>query len=104
MQTLVIGDIHGCFDELQALVDKAGLTEDDSIVSVGDCVDRGPGTPDVLRFFQEQLNAKLIMGNHERKHVRASRHEVKLARSQKISRIQFGETYPDALAFMSELL
>ena len=103
MQTLVIGDIHGCFDELQALVDKAGLTEDDSIVSVGDCVDRGPGTPDVLRFFQEQLNAKLIMGNHERKHVRASRHEVKLARSQKISRIQFGETYPDALAFMNTL-
>jgi len=43
------------------------------------------------------------MGNHERKHIRASRHEVKLARSQRISKIQFGETYPDALAFMSEL-
>ena len=48
-------------------------------------------------------NALLIMGNHERKHVRADRHEVKLARSQKISRIQFGETYPYALTFMSEL-
>jgi serine/threonine protein phosphatase 1 len=103
MQTLVIGDIHGCFDELQALLDMVGLTEDDSIVSVGDCVDRGPDTPAVLRFFQEKPNAVLIMGNHERKHVRANRHEVKLARSQKISKIQFGETYPDALAFMSEL-
>ena len=58
---------------------------DDSIVSVGDCVDRGPDTPAVLRFFQEMPNALLIMGNHERKHVRADRHEVKLARSQKIS-------------------
>ena len=103
MQTLVVGDIHGCFDEFQALLDKAGLTEDDSIVSIGDCVDRGPDTPAVLRFFQEKPNALLIMGNHERKHVRADRHEVKLARSQKISRIQFGETYPDALAFMSGL-
>ncbi len=103
MQTLVVGDIHGCFDEFQALLDKAGLTEDDSIVSMGDCVDRGPDTPAVLRFFQEKRNTKLIMGNHERKHVRADRHEVKLARSQKISRIQFGETYPDALAFMSGL-
>jgi len=103
MQTLVVGDIHGCFDEFQALLDKAGLTEDDSIVSIGDCVDRGPDTPAVLRFFQEKRSAKLIMGNHERKHVRADRHEVKLARSQKISRIQFGETYPDALAFMSGL-
>jgi len=103
MQTLVIGDIHGCYDELQELLDKAGLAEGDSIVSVGDCVDRGPETPAVLRFFQEQPNAQLIMGNHERKHVRAERHEIKLARSQKISRIQFGETYPDALAFMSTL-
>lgn len=51
MQTLVIGDIHGCYDEFQTLLDKAGLTEDDSIVSVGDCVDRGPKTPAVLRFF-----------------------------------------------------
>jgi hypothetical protein len=103
MQTLVIGDIHGCYDEFQALLDKSGLADEDSIVSLGDCVDRGPDTPAVLSFFQEKLNVKLIMGNHERKHVRANRHEVKLARSQKISRIQFGETYPDALAFMSEL-
>lgn len=103
MQTLVIGDIHGCYDELQSLLDKAGLTENDTIVSIGDCVDRGPDTPAVLRFFQEKPNALLIMGNHERKHVRADRHEVKLARSQKISRIQFGDTYSDALAFMSEL-
>jgi calcineurin-like phosphoesterase family protein len=103
MQTLVIGDIHGCYDELQSLLDKAGLTEDDSIVSVGDCVDRGPDTPAALKFFQENPKALLIMGNHERKHVRANRHEVELARSQRISKIQFGETYPDALAFMSEL-
>ncbi len=94
MQTLVIGDIHGCYDEFQELLNKVGLTEYDSIVSVGDCVDRGPDTPAVLRFFQEKS---------KRKHVRAERHEVKLARSQKISRIQFGETYPDALAFMSTL-
>lgn len=103
MQTLVIGDIHGCYDELQALLDKAGLTEGDAIVSVGDCVDRGPDTPAVLDFFQKTPNAFLIMGNHERKHVRAGRHEVKLAQSQQISKIQFGETYPDALAFMDTL-
>lgn len=103
MQTLVIGDIHGCYDELQALLDKAGLTEGDVIVSVGDCVDRGPDTPAVLAFFQKTPDAILIMGNHERKHVRAGRHEVKLAQSQKISRVQFGETYSDALAFMSTL-
>lgn len=46
MQTLVIGDIHGCYAELRALLDKAGLTEADHIISIGDCVDRGPETPD----------------------------------------------------------
>jgi serine/threonine protein phosphatase 1 len=97
MQTLVIGDIHGCYHELQALLDNAGLADTDSIISIGDCVDRGPETPEVLRFFKEHATAQLIMGNHERKHIRASRHEVKLACSQQISKIQFGGTYPDGL-------
>jgi hypothetical protein len=48
-------------------------------------------------------NALLIMGNHERKHVRASRQEVKLARSQQISKVQLGDAYPDVLTFMSAL-
>ncbi len=81
MQTLVIGDIHGCYNEFQALLDKVGLNESDAIVSVGDCVDRGTDTPAVLAFFQKTPNVFLIMGNHERKHVRAGRHEVKLAQS-----------------------
>lgn len=103
MQALVIGDIHGCYEELQELIQKSGLSEGDLIVSIGDCVDRGPDTPAVLRYFNEQKNAQLIMGNHERKHVRASRHEVKLSRSQIISKMQFGEEYPKALEFMGDL-
>ena len=50
MNTLVIGDIHGCYDELQTLLDKAGLSSGDKIVAVGDIVDRGPETPEVLGF------------------------------------------------------
>ncbi len=103
MQTLVIGDIHGCFYELQALLDKAGLAENDPLISLGDCVDRGPETPEVLRFFRDRSNTQLLMGNHERKHLRGSRHEVKLARSQQISKIQFGDAYPEALTFMGTL-
>jgi serine/threonine protein phosphatase 1 len=45
MQTLVIGDIHGCYDELQSLLDKVGLTDTDAIISIGDCIDRGPEPP-----------------------------------------------------------
>lgn len=103
MQTLVLGDIHGCFQELQALLDKAGLAADDAIISLGDCVDRGPETPQVLQFFKGNSNAQLIMGNHERKHVRGSLGEVKLAISQRISKLQFADDYPAALEYMSSL-
>jgi hypothetical protein len=103
MQTLVIGDIHGCYVELQALLVKGGLNDVDSIIAVGDIVDRGPETPQVLDFFQRTPNVRVLMGNHERKHVRAARHEVKLSISQQISLQQLGESYPEAVAWMGTL-
>lgn len=103
MQTLVIGDIHGCYVELQALLEKAGLNEDDSILAVGDIVDRGPETAQVLNFFQQVPNVRALMGNHERKHVRSARHEVRLSISQQISRQQLGDDYADAVAWMGTL-
>lgn len=100
---LIIGDIHGCYDELQAILDKTGLGDGDAIIGIGDVVDRGPETPQVLAFFQNTPNAKAVLGNHERKHVRAARHEVKLSLSQQISKIQLGSAYPAALDWMSTL-
>ncbi len=102
-KTLIIGDIHGCFAELLALLDKAGLGEEDAVIGIGDIVDRGPETPQVVEFFQKTPNARSIMGNHERKHVRAARHEVKLSISQQISQVQFGAAYQEALEWMSGL-
>lgn len=40
---IAIGDIHGCDQELLDLLEAAGATERDRIISVGDVVDRGPG-------------------------------------------------------------
>jgi hypothetical protein len=102
-KTLIIGDIHGCFYELQALLDKAGLADEDGILGIGDIVDRGPETPQVLEFFQKTASARALMGNHERKHVRAARHEVQLSHSQRITQAQLGPTYRDALAWMGTL-
>ncbi|HUH98323.1 MAG TPA: metallophosphoesterase family protein [Anaerolineales bacterium] len=103
MMTFVVGDIHGCYVELQALLDKAGLGEDDSILAVGDVVDRGPETPQVLDFFHSHSNARALMGNHERKHVRASRGEIQLSLSQRISRDQLADRYPVEVEWMSAL-
>jgi len=91
MKTFVIGDIHGCSRELHDLLDKAGLSSEDEIIALGDILDRGPDSPGVLDFFMAHPNARSLMGNHERKHVRSFRGEVRPALSQRITRRQFDE-------------
>ncbi len=103
MNTFVIGDIHGCITELQELLDKAGILDDDLIIALGDIVDRGPDSVQVLNFFSGFPARLSLMGNHERKHVRGARHEVRLALSQIISREEFGASYQQALERMGNL-
>jgi protein phosphatase len=85
----VIGDVHGCRDELEALLADLGyeLRTDESgrvagarhqtgrrAVFVGDLVDRGPDTPGVLRLVMGMVaagDALCVAGNHENKLLRA---------------------------------
>jgi serine/threonine protein phosphatase 1 len=99
---LLVGDIHGCHAELLDLVDRAGLGPGDEVLAVGDIVDRGPGGREVLDFFRRP-GAASILGNHERKHLRWSRGELEPALSQRITRLQLGDRYPDFLAFAATL-
>jgi hypothetical protein len=66
-RTIVVGDIHGCIDELQALLELAGFCETDILVSVGDFLDRGPGSWEVARILRDTPNAFSVLGNHERR-------------------------------------
>jgi serine/threonine protein phosphatase 1 len=97
---VLIGDIHGCFDELQDLLDAVAPASDDCIVALGDVVDRGPDSEKALEFLRDQPNAASLMGNHERKHIRSARGETRPALSQLITRSQLGERYNDWLAYM----
>jgi len=91
MRRLIIGDIHACYDELQELIDRAGLSRDDEIIATGDILDRGPDSYLVMEFFANQVNACSVMGNHERKHIRSFHRLIKPAISQIIVRKQFDE-------------
>lgn len=98
---IIIGDIHGCYQELLQLLELVGLADDDIVVSVGDLVDRGPDSPQVLRYFADRVKAGravVLMGNHERKHVRQV-----FSYSQEITRLQFGADYTAAVEWMSHL-
>jgi serine/threonine protein phosphatase 1 len=98
MRALIIGDIHGCYRELLELLDAAALTADDVVVSVGDLVDRGPEPASVVRWFRQRPGSVVVMGNHERKHVR----DV-LSYSQEVTRLQMEGDYADAVAWMRGL-
>jgi len=71
----IIGDIHGCSGELEALLGKLGYAdgvhpEGRTAVFVGDLVDRGPDSPGVLRRVMGMVksgNALCVPGNHENK-------------------------------------
>ena len=78
----IIGDIHGCYDELQELLLSLGYAvevpdggwphvthpEGRKAVFVGDLVDRGPKTPDVLKLVMGSIRSKTaycVAGNHD---------------------------------------
>ncbi|HWS88588.1 MAG TPA: metallophosphoesterase [Pyrinomonadaceae bacterium] len=65
-RTVVVGDIHGCYDELLALVRGAGLGESDRLISVGDLVTKGPKSREVLELFMADARFSSVIGNHDR--------------------------------------
>jgi protein phosphatase len=82
----IIGDIHGCCDELEQLLSKLGYVRDEKniyqhperrkVVFVGDLVDRGPRIPDTVRIVKDMVEAGYafcVPGNHDIKFMRAIR-------------------------------
>lgn len=85
----IIGDVHGCFDELSTLLTRLGyeITRQEEpelhfrashpqmrkAVFLGDLVDRGPATPNVLRLAMDMVSAGVALcvpGNHDVKLLR----------------------------------
>jgi serine/threonine protein phosphatase 1 len=51
---VIVGDEHDCFAELLDLLEKVQLQPEDLLISVGDLVDRGPESLEVIHFFRER--------------------------------------------------
>ena len=71
-RVLFVGDVHGCYEELQELIALSGVQVGvDTIVLTGDLIAKGPAPFDVLRFVQSTAHVHSVMGNHERHAVTA---------------------------------
>src|ERR1700743_346295 len=64
MRTIIIGDVHGCLDELRALVQRARRDPADRVVLVGDLVAKGPDSAGVVAWARES-GAGAVLGNHD---------------------------------------
>lgn len=121
----IIGDIHGCFDELKTLLKKLGYSvsktkdrysvshaDGRKIIFVGDLVDRGPKTPEVIRLAKhaiEDRQAFCVVGNHDDKLKRAlAGRKVKIAHGLQESLDQLeieGDAFKDeAQKFLGSLI
>jgi serine/threonine protein phosphatase 1 len=69
---IIIGDIHGCADELEALLNRLSPRQTDTLVAVGDLVNRGPDSARVLQIVR-RTGMRSVVGNHERRLLKAYR-------------------------------
>jgi serine/threonine protein phosphatase 1 len=64
-RTIVVGDIHGCFDELNSLLEKVSFGANDRLVAVGDLIVKGRRNKDVLDLFIRDSRFSSVIGNHD---------------------------------------
>ncbi len=66
MSTYLIGDVQGCYQELQNLLAAIDYQPDrDQLNFAGDLVSRGPDSLAVLRFIKSLKNSHIVLGNHD---------------------------------------
>src|SRR6516165_8754692 len=63
-KTVIVGDVHGCTGELEALLETVKYSDTDRLVFVGDLVARGPDSVGTLELARH-LDASIVRGNHE---------------------------------------
>lgn len=61
----IMSDIHGCYEEYLALLDKIHFSDQDELYVLGDAMDRGPEPMKVIRDLMMRPNVIYIVGNHD---------------------------------------
>jgi len=67
-RTFVIGDVHGCLAQLDALLNAIAATTFDHLIFLGDLIDRGPDSAAVIRrvrALRKAHHVTIIKGKHE---------------------------------------
>lgn len=90
-RTIVIGDLHGCYDEAVELLSALQVTSSDRVIFAGDLVDRGPKPRECVELA---MKYECVLGNHEEKHLQQRKSAAeKLSPSHLFTRERLGDEH-----------
>ena len=76
---IIIGDVHGCFEELKSLLNECLFNElEDILIFVGDLVNKGPNSVEVIRYVRDlslKEVAYSVIGNHDEAMIEMSKRD-----------------------------
>ena len=105
-RTVVVGDVHGCYDELVALVGRVDLGESDRLVCVGDLIAKGKKSREVLELFMSDPRFTSVLGNHDRavlEYLRGERKKKTLKDAQRKAAKKLKESRERYAAYLATL-
>jgi serine/threonine protein phosphatase 1 len=90
-RTLIIGDVHGCFQELtHLLISIKYQYKTDQLIFVGDLINKGPASREVLEFVFNH-KAQVVIGNHEMGLIRYIDQDIKDGHSLSTVKLSLGK-------------
>lgn len=104
MATYAVGDLQGCYDELKQLLKKIDFhPARDRLWCVGDLVNRGPGSLDVLRLITDLgSSAQVVLGNHDFHLLAVAQGLRKTKRSDTLDKLLKAKDAPQLLAWLAQ--
>lgn len=101
---IIVGDLHGCFDELIELLHKLDFDDEkDCLISCGDLVDRGPKVVELLAYLRSLPRFLAVKGNHEDKFIRWSKgNPIKVSDGLQKTIDDFQEKAPNAVQAVAQ--
>ena len=99
-RTFIVGDVHGCFDELMLLLKKSGYhSHHHRLILLGDLINKGLDSFKVLSWVREQ-KVEVVIGNHELKFIRAIENQLPLSVALEEMKKSMNGTLEDWLSWM----
>jgi len=99
-KTIIFGDVHGCLEEWQELIEKIKPEKNDLLISVGDLICKGPSSRKTLDFARKLPNLKCVVGNHELHFLKAWKAKQLSALSKDYQRRALEELGDDLNSYM----